>query len=74
MYMTVCSWYSDVLLLLSWENYAHNLLGGCFEEFSALDRRMGFVLGGENWDRGNFKALLSLVKSLVLSVWDARKE
>ena len=38
-----------------------NLLGS-FEEFSALDNveKMGFVLGCENCNRSNFKALLSL--------------
>ena len=48
-----------------------NLLGGSFEEFSALDNveKTGFVLGCENWNRSNFKALLSLVKNFVLSVW-----
>ena len=35
--------------------------------------RTGFVLGCENWDRNNFKALLSLVKNFVLSVWGLRK-
>ena len=49
--------------------------GGSFEEFRALDNfeRTGFVLGCENWDRSNFKALLSLVKNFVLSGWGARK-
>ena len=38
-----------------------NLLGGSFQEFSALNifRRMGFVLGCENWERYNV-ALLRL--------------
>ena len=37
------------------------LLGGSFEEFSALNtfERTGFVLGCENWERYDFKALLS---------------
>ena len=34
---------------------------------------MGFILGCENWDRYDFKALLKLVKSFVLLVWDMRK-
>ena len=40
-----------------------NLLGGSFEEFSALNNfeRTGFVLGCENWERYDFKALLRLV-------------
>ena len=39
-----------------------NLLGGEFEEFSALDNveETGFVLGCENWSRSNFKALLGV--------------
>ena len=43
----------------------NNLLGGSFEEFSALNNfeRTGFVLGCENWERNDFKALLRLVKS-----------
>ena len=50
-------------------------MGGNFEEFSALDNveKTVFVLGCENWNWSNFKALLSLVKNFVLSVWDARK-
>ena len=38
-----------------------NLLGGIFEEFSALNNveKTGFVLGCEKWNRSNFKALLS---------------
>ena len=32
-----------------------------------------FILGCENWDRYDFKALLKLVKSFVLLVWDTRK-
>ena len=52
-----------------------NLLGGSFEEFSALNNfeRTGFVLGCENWERYDFKALLRLVKSFVLLIWDTRK-
>ena len=48
----------------------NNLLGGSFEEFSALNNfeRTGFVLGYENWER--FKALLRLVKSFILLTWD----
>ena len=48
---------------------------GSFEEFSTLDNfnRTGFILGCENWDRYDFKALLKLVKSFVLLVWDTRK-
>ena len=36
--------------------------GGSFEVFSALDNinRTGFILGCENWDRYDFKALLKL--------------
>ena len=51
------------------------LRGGSFEEFSTLDNfnRTGFILGCENWDRYDFKALLKLVKSFVLIlVWDTR--
>ena len=49
-----------------------NLLGGSFEEFSALNNfeGTGFVLGCENWEEYDFKALLRLVKS---SIWDTRK-
>ena len=52
-----------------------NLLGGSFEEFSALNNfeRTGFVLGCENWERYYFKALLRLVKSFILLIWDTRK-
>ena len=52
-----------------------NLLGGSFEEFSALNNfeRTGFVLGCENWERYDFKALLRLVKSFILLIWDTRK-
>ena len=39
--------------------------GGNFEEFITLDN---FILGCENWDRYDFKALLKLVKSFVLLV------
>ena len=37
------------------------LLGGSFEEFSALNtfERTSFVLGCENWERYDFKALLN---------------
>ena len=45
------------------------LLGGSFEEFDNFNRT-GFILGYENWDRYDFKALLKLV---VLLVWDMRK-
>ena len=48
------------------------LLGGSFEEFSNFNRT-GFILGCENWDRYDFKALLKLVKSFVVLVWDTRK-
>ena len=36
-----------------------NLLGGSFEEFSALNNfeRTGFVLGCKNWERYDLKAL-----------------
>ena len=48
--------------------------GGSFEEFITLvNDRTGFILGCENWDRYDFKALLQLVKSFVLLVWDTRK-
>ena len=42
--------------------------GGVWKDFSTLNkfRRRGFVLGCENWDRYDFKALLRLVKSFVL--------
>ena len=45
-----------------------NLLGGSFEEFRTLDNfnRASFLLGCENWDGYDFKALLKLVKSFVL--------
>ena len=48
------------------------LLGRRFEEFGTLDNfnRTGFISGCENWDR---YALLKLVKSFVLLVWDTRK-
>ena len=51
------------------------LLGGSFEEFSALNNfeRTGFVLGCENWERYDFKALLRLVKSYILLIWDTKK-
>ena len=50
-------------------------MGGSFEEFSALNtfERTGFVLGCENWERCDFKALLRLVKSFILLIWDTRK-
>ena len=35
--------------------------------------RTGFVLGCENWERYDFKALLRLVKSFILLIWDTRK-
>ena len=40
-----------------------DLLGGNFEEFSALSNfeRTGFVLGCENWERYDFKALLRVL-------------
>ena len=52
-----------------------NLLGGSFEEFSALNNfeRTGFVLGCENWERYDFKALLRLVQSFILFIWYTRK-
>ena len=39
----------------------NNLLGGSFEESSALNnsKRTGFVLGCENWEGYDFKALLT---------------
>ena len=52
------------------------LLWGSFEEFINFNTcRTGFILGYENWDRYtyDFKALLKLVKSFVLLVWDMRK-
>ena len=47
----------------------------CIEEFSALNNfeKTGFVLGCENWERYDFKALLRLVKSFILLIWDTRK-
>ncbi len=52
------------------------LLGKNFVEFSAHDdfSKAGFVLGCENWDRYDFEALLILVRSFVLSIWDTRKD
>ncbi len=52
------------------------LLGKNFVEFSALDdfSKAGFILESENWDRYDFEALLKLVRSFVLSIWDARKD
>ena len=37
-----------------------NLLRGRFEDFSTLDiyKTTGFILGCENWNRYDFKALL----------------
>ena len=51
------------------------LLGEDFEAFGALDSfgRAGFILGCENWDRYDFKALLKLVKNFVSLIWDTRK-
>ena len=51
------------------------LLGGSFESFSALNsfERTAFVLGCENWERYDFKALLKLVKIFILLIWDTRK-
>ena len=43
------------------------------EFITLVNDRTGFILGCENWDRYDFKALLQLVKSLVLLVWDTRK-
>ena len=53
-----------------------NLLGGRFGEFSTLDNfnKASFILGFENWNRDDFKALLKLVKSFVLLIWEARKK
>ena len=39
----------------------------------SIIKRTGFISVCENWDRYNFKALLRLVKSFVLSIWDTRK-
>ena len=33
-----------------------------------------FILGFENWNRDDFKALLKLVKSFVLLIWETRKK
>ena len=43
-------------------------IGGRFGEFSTLDNfnKASFILGFENWNRDDFKALLKLVKSFVL--------
>ena len=60
-----------VLEILSWKTWTI-----CWvEEFSALNNfeRTGFVLGCENWERYNFKALLRLVKIFILLTWDTRK-
>ena len=35
--------------------------------------RMSFVLWCENWDRYDLKALLKLVESFILLIWDTRK-
>ena len=53
-----------------------NLLGGRFGEFSTLDHfnKASFILGFENWNRDDFKALLKLVKSFVLLIWETRKK
>ena len=53
-----------------------NLLGGRFGEFSTLDNfnKASFILGFENWNRDDFKALLMLVKSFVLLIWETRKK
>ena len=53
-----------------------NLLGGRFGEFSTLDNfnKASFILGFENWNRDDFKALLKLVKSFVLLIWETRKK
>ena len=37
------------------------------------DERTGFHSECENWDGYDFKALLRLVKSFVLLIWDTRK-
>ena len=52
------------------------VLGGRFGEFSTLDNfnKASFILGFENWNRDDFKALLKLVKSFVLLIWEARKK
>ena len=52
-----------------------NLLGENFEEISALNNfeRTGFVLGSENWERYDFKALFRLVKSSIILIWNIRK-
>ena len=53
-----------------------NLLGGRFGEFSTLENfnKASFILGFENWNRDDFKALLKLVKSFVLLIWETRKK
>ena len=53
-----------------------NLLGDSFKEFSTLDNfgKASFVLGCENWSRYDFKALLKLVRSFVLLIWETRKK
>ena len=33
-------------------------------------RKASFILGFENWNRDDFKALLKLVKSFVLLIWE----
>ncbi len=47
-----------------------NLLGGSFEEFSALNNfeRTGFVLGCENWETYDFKALLRLLRVYFINL------
>ena len=49
---------------------------GRFGEFSTLDNfnKASFILGFENWNRDDFKALLKLVKSFVLLIWETRKK
>ena len=36
--------------------------------------KASFILGFENWNRDDFKALLKLVKSFVLLIWETRKK
>ncbi len=71
LFIKIVSIHVHVLLILE------KLLGKNFVEFSALDdsfSKAGFILGCENWDRYDFEALLKLVRSFVLSIWDARKD
>ena len=46
--------------------------GGSFEEFNItldnFNRTAFIILGCENWDRYDFKALLTLVKSFVPAI------